>query len=71
MNQQDISEIVPHLFLSNWDTSNNIDIIKKYNIRAVITLETRPKPAYILDFYKKNNIDYMYIFLYDSSDSDI
>ena len=71
MNQQDISEIVPHLFLSNWDTSNNIDIIKKYNIRAVITPETRPKPAYILDFYKKNNIDFMYIFLYDSSDSDI
>ena len=71
MNQEDISEIIPHLYLSNWDTSNNINIIQKYNIKAVITLETRQKPSYIMDFYKKNNIDFMYIFLYDSNDSNI
>ena len=52
MNKYDIVEIIPHLYICNWDTSNNKDVIIKNNINAVITLETRPKPSEIINFYK-------------------
>ena len=68
---KDIIEIIPHLFISNWFASNNIDIIKAYNIKAVITLETHSKPHDILSYYKNNNIDFMYIYLYDIPDANI
>jgi protein-tyrosine phosphatase len=67
----DIDEIIPHLFISNWFTSNNIDIIKKYNIKAVITVETSSKPVDILNYYKNNNIDFMHIYLYDAPNAPI
>lgn len=67
----DIDEIIPHLFISNWFTSNNIDIIKKYNIKAVITVETNSKPVDIINYYKNNNIDFMQIYLYDSPSAPI
>ena len=71
MSSEDINEIIPYLFISNWNTSNNPNVIKKYNIKAVITLETIDKPKDIIDFYKNNNIDFMYIRLYDDPNSDI
>ena len=71
MSSEDINEIIPYLFISNWNTSNNPNVIKKYNIKAVITLETIDKPKDIIDFYKNNNIDFMYIKLYDDPNSDI
>lgn len=71
MSSEDINEIVPYLFISNWNTSNNPNVIKKYNIKAVITLETIDKPKDIIDFYKNNEIDFMYIKLYDDPNSDI
>jgi protein-tyrosine phosphatase len=67
----DINEIVPHLYLSNWYTSNNIDVLQKYKIKAVITLETNPKPSHILAYYQKYNIDNMYITIPDIPDADI
>lgn len=67
----DISEIVPHVFISNWNTSNNPEIINRYKIRGVITIETRPKPKEIIDYYKSNNIEFMYIYLPDFETADI
>lgn len=67
----DINEIVPHVFISNWYTSNNPEIIKKYKIKGVITVETRPKPKEIIDYYKNNNINFMYIYLPDFEKADI
>ena len=69
--QEDINEIIPYLYISNWYTSNNIDIIKQFNIKAVITVETRQKPKHIIDFYKLNNIDFMYINIEDNSNANI
>jgi protein-tyrosine phosphatase len=71
MNPNDIVEIIPHLFISNWDTSNNPDVLINNNINAVITLETMPKPQKVLDFYANNNIEYMYIEIGDSPYEDI
>lgn len=71
MNKYDIDEIIPHLYISNWDTSNNKDVIIKNNIKAVITLETRPKPDEIVNFYKLHDIDYIYINIGDDPNEDI
>jgi protein-tyrosine phosphatase len=71
MDNTDISEIIPHLYLSNWETSNNPNILKKYNIKAVITVETRPKPQNIVNYYRANNIDHMFIRLPDVPDANI
>jgi len=60
-----MDEIIPNLFLSNWEASNNKSLIAKKQIKAVITIETTPKPRDILEFYKANNIDFMYLALGD------
>ena len=71
MNNEDITKIVPYLYISNWDTSNNPEIIDKYNIKAVITLETMDKSLSILSYYNAKNIDFMYIYIYDNENVDI
>jgi protein-tyrosine phosphatase len=60
-----MDQIIPHLYLSNWNYSNDISELQKKNIKAVITIETSPKPEYILKYYKDNNIDFLYLPLYD------
>jgi protein-tyrosine phosphatase len=60
-----MNEIIPNLYLSNWNSSNNIHELKNNNIKAVITIETSPKPEYILKYYKDNNIDFLYLPLND------
>jgi len=71
MNNTDIVNIIPNLYISNWYTAENFDILEKYNIKAIITLETRPKSSYVLDYYNRHNIDFKYIFIEDSVDADI
>ena len=66
-----INEIIPHLYVSNWEASDNPKILKKYNIKAVITLETRPKSNSILDYYDRHNINHMYVYIPDSPNADI
>lgn len=66
-----MDEIIPHLFISNWEQSNNIDSIKKNNIQAVLTIVTEPKPVNIINYYNKNNIDFLYLYLNDLPDEDI
>ena len=46
-----INEIIPHLYISNWDSSNDITKLEKNNIQAVITIETRNKSEYICKTY--------------------
>ena len=71
MNNRDINEIIPHLYISNWETSNNPEILNRYKIKAVITLETTNKPPQILKYYKDNGIEFLYISLFDNQNSDI
>jgi dual specificity phosphatase 12 len=67
----DINEIIPRLFISNWETSNNFNIIKHYNIKAVITLTSFNKPENVTNFYKNNNIDFLFIKIDDSPSENI
>ena len=67
----EITQLSEHLFLSNWETSNNTHVLKKYNIKAVLTIETRPKPYYILKYYANNNINYGFVYLPDMPSANI
>ncbi len=67
----DINEIIPHLFISNWETSNNFNIINHYNIKAVITLTSFTKPENVTNFYQNNNIDFLFIRIDDSPHENI
>ena len=66
-----INEIIPNLYISNWEQSDNPNVLKSKNIKAIITLETMDKSNNILDFYKKNGIDHMYIYIKDTPDMNI
>jgi dual specificity phosphatase 12 len=71
MNNNDIDEIVNHIYISNWDTSNNPSIYFKNDIKLVITLETRRKPDQIIEFYDNNNIKFIYLYIEDSHNANI
>ena len=65
------NEIIHNLFISNWYSSNDINFIKNNNIKAVITLEKTLKPQYIIDYYKTNNIGFIYIGINDNENENI
>lgn len=71
MFNNEITEIVPHLFLSNWFSSNNPNVLYKNKIKAVLTLETIDKPVEILQYQRANNIQSMYIRIPDAPNADI
>ena len=71
MIDNDITEIVPHLFLSNWFTSNNSNVLYKNKIKGVITIETLEKPNNVLLYQQNNGIESMYISLPDSPNANI
>jgi len=71
IDDSDITEIIPHLFLSNWFTSNNPNVLYQNNIKAVITIETLEKPSDILLYQQMNEIESMYINLPDSPSANI
>lgn len=68
---KDINEIIPHLFISNWFTSNNLNLLIELNINAVITVEKSKKPLQDLDYYEKNNIEFLQIPIDDSINENI
>ena len=68
---QDITKISNNLYISNWYTSINPIELKKYNIKAIITIETRQKTQDVLNYYRRNNIDYLFLYLNDLSSENI
>ena len=48
MSSEDINEIIPYLFISNWNTSNNPNVIKKYNINLEYVIDIAVQ---VLSFY--------------------
>lgn len=65
MSYNDITKIIDHLYISNWNTSNNLLELHKNKIKAVLTIETRNKPDNIINYYRTNNIDYLFLSLDD------
>jgi len=66
-----INELTPHVFVSNWERSNNPKIMEMFDIKAVLTIETMPKPAQIIKYYKDNNINFLYLSLVDKPTENI
>lgn len=71
MSYNDITKIIDYLYISNWHTSNNILELHKNKIKAVLTIETRQKPDNIINYYRSNNIDYLFLNLKDLSNENI
>lgn len=71
MRSDDIVQIIPHLYISNWDTSNNPVELKKNNIRAIISIETTLKSHWIIKYYDVNKISHMYIHIGDTPNENI
>jgi protein-tyrosine phosphatase/thiol-disulfide isomerase/thioredoxin len=66
-----ISQILPNLYISNWDAGNDNDLIKQLNLKAVLTICSFFKSNTVLQFYKDNGIDFMFIKLDDTDQDDI
>ena len=66
MEKKHLDQLVPHLYISDWDSSNDIHLLKKDNIKAIISLTTYDKPNNVLDLYTKNNIDHLDIDILDA-----
>ena len=66
-----MDEIIPGLFVSNWETSRDISLLRSNNITGVITIETRAKEGSVIDNYRKVGIDLLYIPLQDSPNADM
>ena len=69
---EDIDEIVPQLYISNVFTSNNIDILERYRIKAVVTvINDYQKPENVLLYYRLHSISSLYIDIPDDPNANI
>ena len=64
-NNQDIVEMFPNLFISNYSTSTNFTLLKNIGITHVITINSYFNPPYTRDFV------YHYFPAYDDMNEDI
>lgn len=69
--RDELSQIAPHLFLSNWSSSENFKLLKQAKIRAILTAETQPRNENVLKMYKSLGIDYKQIYIDDSPTENI
>jgi hypothetical protein len=70
-NKFKISHIYKNFFISDILTSNNINELKRLNIKSVLQLGIKKKSSEIIDLYKKFNINYHFLEINDSYTSDI
>jgi hypothetical protein len=61
-----MSEITSHIFISTWELSENQQSLRDNGIRAILTLETRPKESSTLKRYRSMHIDHKQIEVEDS-----
>jgi protein-tyrosine phosphatase/thiol-disulfide isomerase/thioredoxin len=67
----ELSQITPHLFLSNWPSSENVELLKHDGIRAILTAETRSRTREVLNDYASLGISYRQIYIDDSPTENI
>lgn len=66
-----VNEIVPHLYLTNWKSSNSEQVMEKYKIMGVITVEMLDKPQQTIKYYNQQGIQNLHIRLNDTPEEDI
>ena len=67
----DISQISRSLHISDWEGSLDVQELDKRNIRAVLCLNMREKPAHMIDKYIENGIKHKQIFIEDGMGANI
>lgn len=67
----DITQITKNTYLSDWNASLNVEDLENKNIRAVLCLNKREKPAYIIDDYLEVGIRHKHIHLDDHPNENI
>lgn len=67
----DLNETIPHLFICNWNTANDVNLLNRHKIKVVITLTQEEKPKAVLEAYKALGIEYYHIRIDDSPSAPI
>lgn len=66
-----LSETTSHVYITNLDTSLNIDILKENGIRAVLYLDNQNKSKEALKAYRDRKIDHMFVPMADDIEANI
>ena len=66
-----VDNIIPHLYLTNWKSSNDPNIMERYKIKGVVTLEMMDKPHQTIMYYKQHNIQNLHIRINDTPQEEI
>lgn len=61
-----VEEITSHLYISNWDASLDIRLLRELGISAILCVETMGKPDDVRRAYKKKKIEHMQIPIEDT-----
>lgn len=62
-----ISMIIPHLFITNWKSSEDKEKLEEYKINAILTIERQQRSSEVMEMYAKLDIDYHQIYADDST----
>jgi protein-tyrosine phosphatase len=60
-----MDKVSEYTFISNWNASNDMNLILGNGIKGVITIERTPKPLSILRQYYMNGVNFLQVFLED------
>jgi predicted protein tyrosine phosphatase len=71
MDTNSISHIYKNIYISDYDKASNINTILRHKIGAVLYLGSKEKPIGILKNYKNYKINYRFIQITDTKDSDL
>lgn len=69
MNHLDL--VLPGLYISDWESSQDLDLLGSNKIKAILTLETRHRNPQILDAFERSDIKYHQIYINDDPTEDI
>jgi hypothetical protein len=61
-----MSEITTHIYMSNWQLSCDIKLMREHNIAAILCVDQTDKPPEILKAYKKRKIEQLQIRIADT-----
>lgn len=70
INIDELSQIADNIYVSNWDTAVDDEILKRHRIDTVICLNTFKKTEDELKIYRENSIKHFYIEIEDMYDED-
>jgi protein-tyrosine phosphatase len=65
------SQIIPNLFITDWDSAESEELLERHKIVAVLTIETDLKSLRVLKMYKDRGIAFLQIKIDDYPEEDL